>query len=249
MKHIVLTTLPLLILGITIVGCTPTVDPEIDRALDTDAPTAAYTGPQTVRALMAVFDTRYSDRVVHTHWTAAAENSPDEKRYLAFTIVDMDAKYPREKWIQTLLNNGVTIEDFKTYAECLDIRSNLILKEFYSPDDWETAKMAYIDTQIQEYRDLLIKPPVEDWIVLGENRFPVIPGRMYVKKTELGTHIWHAARSTVSAKSLDGKQKNVEVTGPELSEEQKFALLNNGVEPVGWEVVYLDENGNYILQD
>ena len=247
MKRVVLTTLLLLIFGITIVGCHARVNPEMRKGLDSESSIEEYTGPQMVVALMEAFDARYSSRAVDTKWATASETSYGEKRYLEFTLVDMDAKYPREKWLQMLLNKGIKIEDFKAYDGYLNIRSDLILNEFHTKDDWETVKVKYIDTQIQKYQDKQVKPAIEDWVVLGENRLPVIPGRMYVQKTESGSRIWHTTHST--SKSWDGKMEIFSVKGSELSEKQKSDLLNGGVEPVGWEVVYLDEKGNYILQD
>ena len=247
MKHVILTTLLLLIFGIAIVGCSTIVEPEMRRALGHESSIEKYTGPQTVEALMEAFDARYSSRAVNTRWATTSEMPYDKKRHLEFTLVDMDTKYPREKWLQMLLNKGITIENFEAYNKCLKVRSDLILKEFHTKDDWETVKAAYIDTQIQKYQDKQVNPAVEDWVVLGENRLPVIPGRMYVQKTESGSRIWHTTRST--SKSWDGKISLYSVKGPELSEKQKSDLLNNGVEPVGWEVVYLDEQGNYTPQD
>ncbi len=247
MKHIVLTMPLLLIFGITIIGCRAIVAPEVRRALDSEFSIEKYTGPQTVEALMEAFDARYSSRAVNTKWTTASETSFGEKRHLEFTLADMDAKYPREEWLQMLLNKGITIENFKTYNEYLNVRSDLILKEFHTKDDWETIKVKYIDTQIQKYQDKQVNSVVEDWVVLGENRLPAIPGRMYVQKTESGSRIWHTTRST--SKSWDGKIETLSVKGSELSEKQKSDLLNNGVEPVGWEVVYLDEKGNRVPRD
>lgn len=247
MKHVVLTMPLLLIFGITIIGCRAIVAPEMRRALDSESSIEKYTGHQTVEALMEAFDRRYSSRTANTKWSTTSETSFGEKRHLEFTLVDMDAKYPRKKWLQMLLNKGITIEDFETYNEYLNARSNLILKEFHTKDDWETVKVKYINTQIQKYQDKQTNSAVEDWVVLGENRLPVIPGRMYVQKTESGARIWHTTRST--SKSWDGKTEIHSVKGTELSEKQKSDLLNNGVEPVGWEVVYLDEKGNYTPQD
>ena len=247
MKHVVLTTLLLLIFGITIIGCRAIVAPEVRRALDSESSTEKYIGPQTVDALMEAFDARYSSRAVNTKWATASETSFGEKRHLEFTLVDVDAKYPREEWLQMLLNKRITIENFETYNEYLNVRSDLILKEFHTKDDWETVKVKYVDTQIQKYQDKQANSAVEGWVVLGENRLPVIPGRMYVQKTKSGSRIWHTTHST--SKSWDGKTEILSVKGTELSEKQKSDLLNNGVEPVGWEVVYLDEKGNYTPQD
>ena len=196
---------------------------------------------------MEAFDARYSSRAVNTKWATTSETFYDEKRHLEFTLVDIDAKYPREKWLQMLLNKGITIENFEAYNEHLNVRSDLILKEFHTKDDWETVKAEYIDTLIQKYQDKQVNPTAEGWVVLGENRLPVIPGRMYVQKTESGSSIWHATRST--SKSSDGKIEIHSVKGPKLSEKQMSDLLNNGMEPAGWEVVYLDEKGNYHPQD
>ena len=104
-----------------------------------------------------------------------------------------------------------------------------------------------IDTRSQKYKKKQVNQGVEDWVVLGENRLPAIPGRIYVQKTVSEYRIRYTTRST--SKSWDGKTEIHSVKGPELSEKQKSDLLNNGVEPVGWEVVYLDEKGNYIPQD
>lgn len=247
MKHVVLTMPFLLIFGITIIGCRAIVAPEVRKALDSESSIEEYTGPQTVEALMEAFDVRYSSRAVNTKWTTASETSFGEKRLLEFTLADMDAKYPREEWLQLLINKGIMIQNFEAYNEYLSVRSDLILKEFHTKDDWETVKVKYIDTHIQKYQDKQANSAVEGWVVLGENRLPVIPGRMYVQKTESGSRIWHTTRST--SKSWDGKTDILSVKGTELSEKQKSDLLNNGVEPVGWEVVYLDEKGNYIPQD
>ena len=247
MKHVALVTLLLLIFGMTIVGCREIVAPEVRSALDSESPIEKYTGSQTVEALMEAFDARYSSRAVNTKWATASETSDGEKRHLEFTLIDMDAKYPREEWLQMFLNKGITIENFKAYNEYLNVRADLILKEFHTKDDWETVKVKCIDTHIQKYQDRQVDPLVEDWVVLGENRLPVIPGRMYVQKTESGSRIWHTTRST--SKSWDGKTEILSVKGTELSEKQKSDLLDNGVEPVGWEVVYLDEKGNRVPKD
>ena len=221
MKHVGLTILLLLIFGTTFVGC------HMIRNLKVR--TEKYTGPQTPEALMEAFDTKYSARTADAKWASTVEISYGEKRSIAFTLTDMDTKYPRDAWLQMLLNKGITIENFKAYDGYLNIRSDLIFEEFYQTgDDWETARTTYIDTQIQKYQLISdakqANPEVKDWVVLGENVLPSIPGRIYVRKTESGPSIWYK--------------------GPKLSDKQTSDLLNRGVEPKGWEVVYLDEMRN-----
>ena len=245
MKHVVLTTLLLLIFGVTFVGCYAMPDLKIRREWVLEIPIEKYTGPQTVEGLMKAFDVRYSYYAAQAKWASSIETPYGEKRHLEFTLADMDAKYSREEWLQMLLNKGITIENSKTYDEYLNIRANLIFKEFHTTDDWETVKAKYTDPEIQKYQNQQVNPEVNDWVVLGENKFPVIPGRMYVLKTESGSRIWQMTRSTTQVE--DGEILSVK--GPELSEKQKSDLLSNGVEPTGWEIVYLDEKGNRIHQD
>ena len=153
-----------------------------------------YTGPQTVEALMEAFDARYSSRAANAKWATASETSYGEKRHLAFTLIDMDAKYPREEWLQMLLNKGITIETFKEYDGYFNIRSALLLKEFHTRDNWKTAKAEYIDTEIQMYqhKHKLVNeakqavPDIKDWTVIGENALPKIPGEFTYKKPNQG---------------------------------------------------------------
>ena len=85
----------------------------------------------------------------------------------------------------------------------------------------------------------------EKWIVIGENALPQVPGRIYVQKTESTANIWHTGRAV--ANSETGGDYSVE--GSELSERQRLNLLNTGAVPRGWEVVYVDEDGNPVRKE
>lgn len=238
----------LLIFATFFVGCQAISNLEIRRELGFETPIEKYTGPQTVEGLMEAFDARYSSQA--TEWATTSGTPSGKKRHLAFKLADIDAEYPREEWLQTLLNKGITIENFKDYSGYLNLRADMVLKEFdtqndWEREDWETIKVSYIDTQIREYQ-LISKakqtnPEVKNWFVISKKALPNIPGRIYVQETESTTHIWHSRFSTTSETG-----EILSAKGPELSEEQKLDLLNTGVEPAGWEVVYLDEKGNPI---
>ena len=225
----------LLILGVIFVGCY--------LKLDSKTKEEKYTGPQTVEALMKAFDARYNSHEMVT----TAEILHGEKRHIEFTLADVDTQYPREEWLQMLLNKGITIENFKTYSEYLDLRSNIILEEFYTENDWETVKASYIDTFIQEHQHEHQRiteanqapPEVENYFMVGESALPQVPGRIYILKTESTAQIWHTHSETQSdtGEILSAKRAN-------LSERQRLHLLNTGVPPAGWEVVYVDEDGN-----
>lgn len=87
-----------------------------------------------------------------------------------------------------------------------------------------------------------ITPEIDKWIVVGENALPQIPGRIYVQKMEATANIWHTTRSVVNSETGE----ILSTKGSVLSEKQKLRLLNTGVEPKGWKVVYVDEEGNPI---
>ncbi len=222
-----------IVLGAIFVGCY--------LKSDFGVKTERYTGPQTVDALMETFDARYSSIEQRT----ISEVLHGEKRHIEFTLADVDAKYPREEWLQMLLNKGVTIRNFKDYDGYLNIRADLILKEFHAEDNWETVKAVYIDTEIQNHQRIVAakrtNPEGTNWIMVNENALPNIPGVIYVQKTESTASIWH---STSTTRSENGEILSVE--GSELSEKQKLNLLNTGAVPKGWEVVYVDEDGNPI---
>lgn len=126
----------------------------------------------------------------------------------------------------------------------LKLDSKTKLEAFYTENDSEIVKASYIDTLIQEHRRIKetnqANSEVANYFMIGENALPQIPGRIYVLKTESTAQIWHTARATT--KSRNGEQ--ISVKGPELSETQELDLLNTGVPPAGWEVVYVDEEGN-----
>ena len=168
--------------------------------------------------------------------TFTTDKSTGKTRIIEYTLGDVDAKYPRNQWIQMLLNKGVRIENYKDYEEYLDIRTSMFPKEYLALDDADSFDQAdYIDKNIQEYQRIQearkSNPDVKDWIVIGENALPSIPGRMYVCKTESGFKIR-------SKKTSNGE--------PKLSDQQKTDLQNKGIEPEGWEVVYTDEKGNIL---
>lgn len=245
MKPIVLNTLLLFTFGITLAGCLGTTY--------YDAETDSYTGPQTVDALMKTFDKRYTSRASNAGWATAIETSFGEKRRIEITLKTMDAKYPRQEWIQMLINKGFTIEKFKDYDRLLNLRTDIMMKEFHSGDDFEIAKEAHIDSMLQKHRikhQLISEakdanPEIKDWFVVNGKALPSIPGRMYVQNTGNGFTIHNM-------KSLTTRSDNGEilsVIGPKLSKEQQADLKSKGIEPEGWEVLYLDEEGNIIPSD
>jgi hypothetical protein len=94
-------------------------------------------------------------------------DSPAEKRHVSqFTNAEIDARYPREAWLQMLLNKGITIENFGEYASYLSKRHTLaLLKDnpnlhktgllgIPPTDEWATYKTAYINRLVNDHAQI-----------------------------------------------------------------------------------------------
>lgn len=110
-----------------------------------------YTGPQTVEALMRAFDTEFDSNTVKITVGIVGGKSS------SLAINEIDKRYPRTEWLQLILDNGLTLENFIHYASCLSKRHILAFLEdnpdfqkvnfFGIPpiqDDWEKYKMAVV---------------------------------------------------------------------------------------------------------
>ena len=124
-----------------------------------------YAGSQTAQELMKALDADYN------RWHSKTEVSVSQKvgdveitKYSStLSMPEIDARYPRAKWLQLLLDSGITIENFDEYASYLLKRHTLALLEdnpnlwksgiLHIPptDDWETYKATYIDKLVKDY--------------------------------------------------------------------------------------------------
>ena len=125
-----------------------------------------YSGPQTVQALMNVFDAEYNRVHLKTTIRISADQHSQSSQ---FTNNEIEARYPRAEWLKILLDKGFTIQNFRIYASCLTKRHILAFLED-NPDfwktgfhgmpvfsdmpvtnDWETYKAAYIDKLVNKH--------------------------------------------------------------------------------------------------
>ncbi len=128
-----------------------------------------YTGPQNARELMQALNADYNrghaktEVNIHREGTGIKTINYDS----TYTEREIDARYPREEWLQHLLDGGVTIENFGDYSQYLSKRHTLALLEDnptlrqlgildISPTaDWETYKAAYIDELVHHHIKIL----------------------------------------------------------------------------------------------
>ncbi len=141
-----------------------------------------YTGPQTVEALMSTFDTEFDSCVIKITVGIVEGLSS------SLAIDEIDKRYPRTEWLQLILDNGLTIENFMHYASCLSKRHILAFLEdnpdfqkinFFgippAQDDWNKYIMAVvrniIDTEKevreqdeQKHKDEATEDSTTEWL-------------------------------------------------------------------------------------
>ena len=183
-----------------------------------------YTGAQTVSALMDAFDAN------------------DRRGY---TDILAEAKYPREGWLALLLEKGLRVGDYSDYSLYMNLRSHLMRLEneprtwasgrdgIPPTNDWETFKKAYINRKVWEYQQIYeakqTDPSVWSGLFMGPGGRTFLPyseGRIYVERSETAYALY----------------------GPKLSERQERELAFYGKSPDGYDVVYIDENGNILTE-
>ena len=126
------------------------------RAPVPDTTPEEYDGPQTVQALMNAFDATYNQRYSKATVMALCKDGVVYSSELAISG-EIDARYSRVKWLQMLLQRGITIENFDDYRIYLSKRHTLAflednpnlrkskISDILPTDDWEAHKAAYID--------------------------------------------------------------------------------------------------------
>ena len=131
------------------------------RAPAPDAIPEAYTGAQTVKALMNVFDTAYNQKYSKAKVMALCEGGVVYGSELSVSG-EIDARYSRVEWLQMLLQRGITIEDFDDYRIYLSKRHTLAFLEdnpglqeirfldLPLTDDREAYKVAYINKLVHD---------------------------------------------------------------------------------------------------
>ena len=120
--------------------------------------------PQTVKALQGAYDEKYNERYAITSGSVSytLNNGTVFAYKMPLPLSEVDAKYPRDKWLQMLVNKGIMIDNFEEYWTYLSKRGELVELEKQpeiwssglfgiSPtDDWETYKAAYLKQMFEK---------------------------------------------------------------------------------------------------
>ena len=124
--------------------------------------------PQTVKALQDAYDEKYNERYAIT--SGSVSHTRDGVNIFSYKfplpMSEVDAKYPRDEWLQMLLNKGISIDNFEEYWAYLSQRDTLVELEkqpkvwssglfgIAPTEDWETYKAAYLEQMVAKlHRD------------------------------------------------------------------------------------------------
>lgn len=156
---------------------------------------------------------------------------------------ELDAKYPRDKWIAMLLAKDAIFEHYGDYSRYMGARRGLMGREnnpkawrsgkfgITPAADWESFKNNYIDREIwevQQYDEAKkVDPYVSGGTFMGPNDSVFLPfngNTVYIDQSGIGF-----------------KSFGVSLTTQEASD-----LMFNGLYPEGVEVIYIDdESGTF----
>ncbi len=186
-----------------------------------------YHGPQTADALFKEFHERYT------------RNGALRK--------EVDARFPPEIFLNTLLDKGVTIQNYSDYKQFMGIRGSLISLEtnpefrdmqadmFGIPiSEMETLKTLLLDQKVEFWKKTIETTRADPEIIggtwIGDKHLPNYLNReiTYVQRNEYGT--------------------GAAFIGSSLTDTQQFNLLFRGIEPEGIEIIYIDESGEHLAE-
>ena len=123
--------------------------------------------PQAVKALRDAYDKKYNERYAITSGSFSWTRDDGQTLFaykFPLPMTEVDEKYPRDEWLQMLLDKGIRIDNFEEYWAYLLKRDTLVELEkqpkawlsglFGIPatEDWETYKAAYLKQMIEKRR-------------------------------------------------------------------------------------------------
>ena len=185
-----------------------------------------YEGPQTTEALMAAYDAEY------------VEIFPKTLRY--------DEHYPREEWLQHILDKGIVIENATDYDYYMKSRFYLIQARD-NPNRWQSGLYGVPSvSSLNAYEDAFIERKRWERQVYKDFRAanPNTPGTIYFPESHPDKYLPVTGKMTYVYR--DGPVTRT--WGMHLTDEQRDALHYQGVHPEGIDIVYVDEDYNVLTK-
>lgn len=157
---------------------------------------------------------------------------------------DVEAEYPGEAWIQRILDIGGTITTrieltgyfnsrqflFQAYHDT-NFMEMLAHSHGFPTDSWEVFEDAFINHSIWEKQTITNAdedPTIDGGVIIGYNFYPTYMNKktVYVEQRPTGATTF----------------------GDDISDTDLFDLIFRGVEPEGFEVIYLDSEWDQLAQ-
>ncbi len=185
-----------------------------------------YDGPQTTEALMAAYDAGY------------VELFPKTLKY--------DEHYPREEWLQRILDKGIVIENATDYDYYLKSRFYLI-QAHDNPNTWQSGRNGVMPVNsLEAYEDAFIERQQWERQVYKDFRAanPNTAGTIYFPASHPDKYLPVTGKMTYVYR--DGPVTRT--WGMHLTKEQNYALRHHGVHPEGIEIVYVDADYNVLTE-
>ena len=191
-------------------------------------PTKVYEGPQKPEAIMAQWDSWYSNTYSN--------------------LERADARFPRAEWIQELLDMGITFKTHNDYTRLMGIRRYLADVED-KPDVWTSGQRGIPESDnFEEYKKAAIQRKLwqGEQMRMAEAADPETSGGYFFDDAP---DVFLPAKKDRLYVHRDSNAPDVIKTwGQPLTTKQYFDLMYRGEHPSGWEVIYLDENYNVLSE-
>ena len=187
-----------------------------------------YEGPQTSEAIMTEFDDRYDNS-----FPRAAE---------------MEETYPREAFLQRLLDKGAVVKDVADYKYYMKLRGELLYRKD-RPEDWRSGNHGILITvDFAEYEEGFLDRKV--W----ENS---ITQQVSEANPDRSITVYFPASRPDKYLPVIGKMRYVRLGknresmysfGSNLTKEQEYNLWHKGIESEDMEIVYIDDDFNVLSE-
>ncbi len=142
---------------------------ELKKELASPPQTQDYAILQTVKELRDAYDDGYDRK--HEDTSVRVSYTTGDTEIFGYDesipLAEVDAKYPRDAWLQMLLDKGITIKTADAYWEYLFLRDTLVHIErqpqvwtsglfgISATEDWGTYKTAYIERELNQIQKRL----------------------------------------------------------------------------------------------
>lgn len=184
--------------------------------------------PQTSASLLADFDAVFTDKHPRSAY--------------------LDEHYPKETWLQNLLEKGAQFNSYNDYRFYLGLRESL-LRIKNSPEEWVSGDHGIpVTTNFEEYTDGFINRKVSEYSIVQKVRSenPETSSSVYFDANDPGKYFPVVGK--ICYVNIGENRERMSTTGSLLTEKQRDDLLHKGIEPKGIEIVYLDDDNNVMSE-